>query len=241
MLNEDSAAGTPGNEDIYQNFFICLNYESRLNTVGLYIQYGIQIDSDETSHLYLSYFDARPLDPVYYSFGSRSSDVQILNAHIEPFNVIEQIKLRCQLSSTLSRATETVCDYECHSVCLGCTEPYSREACKSCAHASVYLNSTLTCVEKCPSGFMPNLNDTNKLCIGKFGLFFIILNANIDSYTLDINECSSEELNECQKNTVCINTNGSYECACRPGFSGNGMFCEGESSKERVEFIYNIS
>lgn len=209
-MNEDSAAGTPGNQDIYQNFFICFNYESRMNNMqhGLYIQYGIQIDSDETSHLYLSYFDPRPLDPVYYSFGSRSSDVQILNAHIEPFNVIEQIKLRCQLSSTLNRATETVCDYECHPVCHGCTEPFSREACKSCAHASIYLNNSLTCVEKCPNGFVPNLNDTNKLCV-------------------DIDECSSDELNQCQQNTVCINTNGSYECACRPGFSGNGMFCEG--------------
>ena len=93
LLNEDSAAGTTGDKNIYQNFFICLNYEKRKNengkdyVVGLYIQYGIQIDSDETSHLYLNYFDSNPLDPVYYSFGSRNYDVQILNAHLESFNL----------------------------------------------------------------------------------------------------------------------------------------------------------
>jgi hypothetical protein len=181
LLNENSAAGTTGNEDIYQNFFICLNYESRKmagsNIFGLYIQYGIQIDSEETSHLYMSYFDPSSLDPVYYSFGSRNADVQILNAHIEPFNVPEQIKLRCGMSSTMNKAIETFCDYECHDTCEGCTEPYSRNACKKCAYASTSMNGlngtsveksieSLVCVEKCPVGYTPDLTDENKFCIG---------------------------------------------------------------------------
>ena len=98
LLNEDSAAGTTGDKNIYQNFFLCLNYESRIVdgvlTNGLFIQYGIQINSNEIIHLYLSYFDKKPLDPKYYSFGSRNADVQILNAHIENFIAPEQIKLR---------------------------------------------------------------------------------------------------------------------------------------------------
>lgn len=90
LLNEDSAAGVTGNKDIYQNFFICLSYEKRKYAnksleSGLYIQYGVQIDSDETSHLYLSYFDRKPLEPSYYSFGSRNADVQVLNARLEVF------------------------------------------------------------------------------------------------------------------------------------------------------------
>jgi hypothetical protein len=181
LLNEDSAAGTTGNEDIYQNFFICLNYETRkigdkANSVGLYIQYGIQIDSDETSHLYMSYFDLAPLDPVYYSFGSRNADVQILNAHIEPFNVAEQIKLRCKMSTTMNKALETFCDYECHETCEGCTKPYNRFACKTCVHASINLSSlnsslenstaNLICIDRCPIGYQPDLNDEHKLCQG---------------------------------------------------------------------------
>ena len=81
LLNEDSAAGTTGNKNISQNFFICLNYETRASRSGLFIQYGIQVNSDESSHLYLNYFDAEtPLAPKYYSFGSRNADVEIFNA-----------------------------------------------------------------------------------------------------------------------------------------------------------------
>ena len=180
LLNEDSAAGTTGDKNIYQNFFICFNYEYRkLNgnlTFGLYIQYGIQIDSDETSHLYLSYFDTEPLDPMYYSFGSRNADVQILNAHIENFNIDEQIRLRCKISSTLNKAILTTCDYKCNSVCDGCYAPYSVMHCKKCSRAKLIINSTLSgykhtnknflCVDNCPIGYAPDeLND--KLCSGK--------------------------------------------------------------------------
>ncbi len=181
MLNEDSAAGTTGDKNIYQNFFICLNYEKRKleNTqeyaFGLYIQYGIQIDSDETSHLYLSYFDTKPLDPVYYSFGSRNYDVQILNAHLEPFSVEEQIRLRCKKSSSLKQAIRTKCDYKCNPACDGCTAPFIVTACKKCAYASISINYfhdetnktfyDTVCVEKCPNGYQPDKRQNN-LCIG---------------------------------------------------------------------------
>ena len=45
-------------------------------------------------------------------------------------------------------------------------------------------------------------------------------------FQLDIDECLSE-LNECQKNTKCLNIVGSYKCVCKDGFEGNGIFCEG--------------
>jgi hypothetical protein len=44
---------------------------------------------------------------------------------------------------------------------------------------------------------------------------------------LDIDECIVGQ-NECQKNTECVNTIGSYKCKCREGFSGNGLFCQGK-------------
>ena len=43
----------------------------------------------------------------------------------------------------------------------------------------------------------------------------------------DIDECESDLLNECQKNTKCINEIGSYKCVCNEGFEGNGLFCQG--------------
>ena len=43
---------------------------------------------------------------------------------------------------------------------------------------------------------------------------------------LDIDECS-EELNPCDQNADCTNSNGSYSCTCKQGFAGNGTACEG--------------
>lgn len=207
LLNEDSAGGTTGNGDIYQNFFICLNYETRNEMFGLYVQYGIQIDSDETSHLYLSYFDRDPIEPAYYSFGSRSADVQVLNARLEKFKESEQIRLRCRKSSTLNRAIDAICDYKCHQACDGCYEPGKISACKKCSSAAIKVNETsFYCVEKCPIGYESDLDD-NKMC-------------------KDINECLND--NECQKNSLCLNTEGSYKCICKDGYIGNGLFCEGK-------------
>lgn len=41
----------------------------------------------------------------------------------------------------------------------------------------------------------------------------------------DINECA-ENLDDCHPDADCINTIGSYQCRCRPGFTGNGRQCQ---------------
>ena len=43
----------------------------------------------------------------------------------------------------------------------------------------------------------------------------------------DINECSSRSTNNCQQ--LCVNTDGSYTCQCRTGFTlnRNGRTCRG--------------
>lgn len=43
----------------------------------------------------------------------------------------------------------------------------------------------------------------------------------------DIDECSSNTLNECQINATCINTIGNYTCECMQGFEGDGWDCQG--------------
>jgi len=42
---------------------------------------------------------------------------------------------------------------------------------------------------------------------------------------LDINEC---DLNVCHEDANCTNTIGSFECQCRPGYSGDGRTCDGK-------------
>ena len=40
----------------------------------------------------------------------------------------------------------------------------------------------------------------------------------------DINEC---DMGVCDDNSDCFNTNGSFECICRKGFTGDGLKCNG--------------
>ena len=40
----------------------------------------------------------------------------------------------------------------------------------------------------------------------------------------DIDECESSP---CNANAICENTEGSYECYCKSGFSGDGYNCLG--------------
>lgn len=44
----------------------------------------------------------------------------------------------------------------------------------------------------------------------------------------DINECA---LSECHENAKCTNTEGSFICTCKDGFTGDGKSCEGKDKK----------
>ena len=42
----------------------------------------------------------------------------------------------------------------------------------------------------------------------------------------DVDECS-DNTNNCDSNADCTNTEGSYTCACKPGWTGDGTSCTG--------------
>lgn len=44
---------------------------------------------------------------------------------------------------------------------------------------------------------------------------------------VDVDECSSNEKNDCNPNAMCTNTEGSYVCRCIRGFEGDGRNCTG--------------
>ena len=46
-------------------------------------------------------------------------------------------------------------------------------------------------------------------------------------FSPDIDECSTNS-HSCDVNAVCSNTVGSYACACKAGFTGDGFTCIGE-------------
>ena len=46
-------------------------------------------------------------------------------------------------------------------------------------------------------------------------------------FFLDMNECE-KGTHDCSINAMCYNTNGSYECTCNPGYTGDGRNCTGD-------------
>ena len=42
----------------------------------------------------------------------------------------------------------------------------------------------------------------------------------------DVDECSWE-LHDCDTSAYCTNTNGSFECTCAMGYTGDGVTCAG--------------
>ena len=45
-------------------------------------------------------------------------------------------------------------------------------------------------------------------------------------FTTDIDECSTET-SPCDENANCTNSDGSYNCTCKLGFTGDGTTCKG--------------
>ena len=51
-------------------------------------------------------------------------------------------------------------------------------------------------------------------------------------HSADVDECTY--MMPCDKNAKCSNSDGSFSCACNPGYIGNGKTCT-QSSKPIVE------
>ena len=67
-----------------------------------------------------------------------------------------------------------------------------------------------------------------------FGIFFIVILAQTLTqvqlliFTVlapKIDKCTDSKT--CHKDAFCQNTDNSFECNCRPGFSGDGQSCKG--------------
>ena len=66
--------------------------------------------------------------------------------------------------------------------------------------------------------------------MGKWNLFTLLSDF---PYLLDIDECSTNNL--CDADAICINTIGSYTCACAPGFYGDGSSCSGMHNVQKIK------
>ena len=58
-------------------------------------------------------------------------------------------------------------------------------------------------------------------------------------FILDLDECK-DKTHQCDVKANCINIPGSYNCACRPGYRGNGSICNGIISYPSLHFIVQV-
>ena len=59
--------------------------------------------------------------------------------------------------------------------------------------------------------------------------FTIVVFVSIFSNTIsDIDECVDASLNNCDTDATCTNAEGSYQCVCNDGYSGDGTVCQGK-------------
>ena len=58
-------------------------------------------------------------------------------------------------------------------------------------------------------------------------------------FSVDIDECSTNS-HSCDVNAVCSNNVGSYACACKAGFTGDGYTCTGEPFKSNVKRLFDM-
>ena len=66
-------------------------------------------------------------------------------------------------------------------------------------------------------------------CIGHLCLFSFFI--------LDLDECK-DKTHQCDVNANCTNIPGSYNCTCRPGYTGNGSICNGIISYPSLHFMF---
>ena len=57
------------------------------------------------------------------------------------------------------------------------------------------------------------------------------------NYHSDADECLNNSHN-CSENATCTNTEGSFNCSCRPGYIGNGYNCSGWLLEFLSRFLY---
>ena len=72
------------------------------------------------------------------------------------------------------------------------------------------------------------------MCLGVFPIESVAMN-----FT-DINECADGTSN-CSADAMCDNTEGSYRCKCKPGFTGDGRTCKGKTVLLIKEIMINVN
>ncbi|XP_074600122.1 protein kinase C-binding protein NELL2-like isoform X2 [Brevipalpus obovatus] len=149
-------------------------------------------------------------------------------------------KLNCPIDKRLKRLDG--CCYVCSDQDF-CAEGHNCHSNATCHNAKTEY------ICKCNSGFTGNghhcqdineclshgglgghLCPENTTCVNTLGSYECNCSSGYEKrdsrFCLDIDECSSPNMNKCHLNAKCINTQGGHTCECLPGFKGDGIDCE---------------
>lgn len=55
---------------------------------------------------------------------------------------------------------------------------------------------------------------------------FVSISVKLQFLCPDINECATNTA-DCHSDANCTNVEGSFDCSCKTGYTGNGTYCEG--------------
>ncbi|WAR23472.1 FBN1-like protein, partial [Mya arenaria] len=197
--------------------------------VGLRLTNGICVDIDECTNVQGDCAHICANTNGFYqcfcNFGYKLLDDRTNCAEIE--NPCRQIShLKCQHFCVIDRSTEEAkCQCRAGYVLANdgescddideCSDPTAND----CSKSSVCYNTKGSYQCKCPEGMkLENDLRTCSGCICENGWFG-------DDCDLDLNECE-RSLPVCPDgNITCVNTPGSFECRCSPGYSNTSGVC----------------
>ncbi|CAH3184475.1 unnamed protein product, partial [Porites evermanni] len=97
-----------------------------------------------------------------------------------------------------------------------------KEGTHNCSSNAVCNNTKGSYNCTCKPGYEGDGNN----CTGNFFLNLVIF-LPLFNMISDINECNAGTHN-CSSNAFCNNTKGSYNCSCKPGYTGDGWTCTGK-------------
>ncbi|XP_053550226.1 uromodulin-like [Bombina bombina] len=108
---------------------------------------------------------------------------------------------------------------------------------QTCVCQDGYNGDGLSCfdIDECAYSWT---NNCTHICLNNVGSYTCLCpsgyNITSGNICVDINECSSPELNSCHPDAKCTNYIGYYTCACKPGYSGDGYYCKMDSCASGV-------
>ena len=110
-----------------------------------------------------------------------------------------------------------------------CKANWWRVSKQKSVYCHIYLAVLVNCINNQTTTLWNSSNTTDNALLQRLGLSFLVpapLNL-VTVYFSDIDECNAAN-NSCHENAWCNNTQGSFDCFCKPGYDGDGLNCTGK-------------